>query len=84
MDVAGISESRTSVSCSRTTKERGFPDIVVRLDRIPLTDTSAIEQIYVLTRTTRTHLWWQSLRTLVRDGHGYRILRKRDTACGEQ
>jgi hypothetical protein len=60
----------------------GLPDIVVRLDRIPLTDKTAIEQTYrahePLERTFGGGRYG-----LARDGHGYRILRKRDTVCGE-
>ena len=71
-------ESRYQRVLLGTTSRRGLPDIVVRLDRIPLTDTSAIEQTYAppepLERT------FGGVRYVsVRDGHGYRILRKRDT-----
>ena len=59
-----------------------LPDIVVRLDRIPLTDTTAIEQTYApqepLERTFGGPRY-----ALAREGHGYRILRKRNTVCSE-
>jgi hypothetical protein len=60
----------------------GLPDIVVRLDLIPLTNSTGIEQTYAkqepLERTFGAARY-----VTARSGHGYRILRKRDTTCSE-
>ena len=83
VDVADDQEANYQRVLLRYYEQSGLPDIVVRLDRIPLTDTSAIEQTYEpsepLERT------FGGVRYVsVRDGHGYRILRKRDATCVEQ
>ena len=61
-------------------RDRGLPDVVVRIDRMPLTDTSAIEQVYSpgepLERT-----FGGARYELVHEGSGYRISRKRSTTC---
>ena len=82
VDVADDQEARYQRVLLEYYEGRGLPDIVVRLDRIPLTDTSAIEQTYA-PQEPRERTFGGGRYETVRDGHGYRILRKRNTACVE-
>jgi hypothetical protein len=61
-------------------QQRILPDIVVRLDRFPLTDTTAIEQSYAREEPLE-RVFGEARYVPTRDRHGYRILRKRDTVC---
>ena len=58
-----------------------LPDIVVRLDRIPLTDTTAIEHTYD-TQEPLERTFGGAHYVPARVAQGYRILRKRDAVCG--
>ena len=71
------------MSYLRTTSEHGgLPDIVVRLDRIPLEDKTVVEQTYG-TQEPFERTFSATRYATARDRYGYRILRKRDSACGD-
>ena len=80
LDAADDHESRYQRVLLAYYADRALPDIVVRLDRIPLTDTGAIEQTYEPQEPLERTFGGSRYET-ARDGHGFRILRKRNTAC---
>ena len=81
VDVADDKEAQYQRVLLAYYEDTGLPDIVVRLDHIPLTDTESIEQTYAI-QDPLERTFGGTRYVPVRDGHGYRILRKRDTACG--